>query len=224
MADVVFNFNSQWPNVQVVKVIKNPAASTAYEHGLGYPPMAIVHGGRYLTMDLVDCDNTYVYTPSNPSGTAPDHLVIYSLDVSTPFTYPTFPEIYGDVTPDESDTPLDLRNFLLHTRAVSPMVLKVETKNYTAADYNMTSASPLSYPTFHFGWQRAAITSGQFVAGRWKSVPLGGQSFPWMVSDGYTATNNSTLQSGSPVTDIGSIVTLRNPSVVTANTVNVSVS
>ena len=240
MADITLNFSSQWPSIQVNKVIYYPAyqgeaVSYPYNpyikkipHNLGYPPLAIGFGVTsatpYNVMRGIDVDSNYIYIP-NESLSYPDLecAVIYALDISAPFTYTNYDSEIGDVLEDETGGVLDLRNFLLHSRAVSPMVLSVVTKDYTLDDLILSYTTPLDYPTFNFGYLKLAINSGILVDNVWKYVPLTSQGFPRLLSNGFLSILNTSVQDGELVADKGSIITLRNPAIITSNTVAVSI-
>lgn len=236
MADVVVNFNSQWSSIQVAKVIGSPTTAGVadafpylrkVEHGLGYPPLAIAMGvangvNSYSAMVGMDVDSTYVYI-DDPINNAYQCVVVYALDISTEYDYTEYASVTGDVVEDTSGGTLDLRNFLLHSRAVSPMLLSVKTKTYTLSDLTFSYTHPLSYPIFNFGYIRSAITSGTLRAGVWLNAPLQSQAFPWLSTNGFTSNLGSTSSSGVLTADKGSIITLRNPAIVTSNSINVSI-
>lgn len=240
MADVKLNFSSQWPSVQVAKVFKDPltsggeAASWPYnkkfKHGLGFPPLAIAMGypagtGSYNPMTGIDVDDTYVYvTDETTSGwPAIDCIVVYALDITLAYDYKNYDSAVGDVLKDTSGGNLDMRDFLLHSRAVSPMLLSVRTKDFTLSDMNLNYTSPLNYPTFQFGYVRHSNQSYTAMYGKWQYAPLAGQAWPVMVSDGYTSNLGSTTIGGVLAADKGTIITLRNPAIVTSNSVSVDV-
>ena len=234
MADVKLNFSSQWPSVQVAKVVYYPNSSgetAAYpygkkhKHGLGYPPLAIamsVNGGlsSYETMKGVDVDEQYVYMDTVTPGRADiECVVVYAIDISQAFNYSKFESQTGDVLEDTSGGVLDLRKFLMHSRAVSPMVLDIVTKNFVTGDLNLVYNSPLSYPTFSFGYIHTPPTSQMLAKNVWISVPLQGQAYPVMPTNGY---RSEVYALNAADQDKGSIVILRNPAVITNNTVNVT--
>lgn len=234
---ITFNFSSDWPNIQVAKVVASPhtagvAASYPYlrkiEHGLGYPPLCIGMGvatGKesYNTMTGVDVDETYIYIEDYADIGHPllECVVIHPIDITQPFSYPYYASEIGTVV--QETVSLDLRKFLISSTAVSPMVLAVANKNYTTSDLTLTYNSPLSYPTFSFGYVRLAVTGGVYVAGVWKSAPLQSQAFPWLETNGVQSILSSTVVGSDLVADKGSIITLRNPAIVTENTVSVSI-
>ena len=239
MADIKLNFSSQWPSVQVAKVFKNPLTaggeaaawpySRKFKHNLGYPPLAIAMGypagsGSYNPMVGADVDETYVYvTDQTTSGwPAIECVVVYALDITLAYDYKNYGSAIGDVLPDKSGGSLDLRKFLLHSRAVSPMLLSVRTKDYTTSDQTLSYTSPLNYPTFQFGYVRHNSTAIPERMGIWQYAPLAGKAWPVMFSDGYTSSLSTTTISGSLAADKGSIITLRNPAIITNNSVNVT--
>lgn len=232
MADVKLNFSSQWPTVQVAMVIDSPettgeAAEYPYvkkiPHGLGYPPFAIgmaVGTERYNVMVGLDVDDTYVYIDDS-IGTmhSIDTVVVYSLNITEPFDYPFYSSAVGDVLSEQTANDIDLRKFLLHSRAVGPMVLAVRNKTYSTGDINLEYTSPLNYPTFSFGWVRGSSVLGD-REGVWLNAPLAGQAWPVTFTDGYTTRVSSTNDLAA---DKGAIVVLRNPAIITNNTVEVSI-
>lgn len=252
MPNIKLNFSSQWPSIQVAKVIASPhtageADTNPYlrkiPHGLGFPPLAIGLGpdngtASYNPMEGLDVDDTYVYIRDYAGIGWPnlECAVVYALDISQPFNYADYTSQTGTVLQDQSPT-VDLRKFLLHSRAVSPMVLNVSTKTWTVSEQsNLVYTSPLNYATFQFGYVHAAQTSGGFRAGVWKNAPLAGQAYPVLFSDGFTSSLSTSIingqydsnfiyipGTGQVLTDIGSIITLRNPAILTENTTTVTI-
>jgi len=236
MADITLNFSSQWPSIQVNKVIAYPSLAgevadypyiSKIPHNLGYPPLAIGFGitsaTPYNVMHGLDVDSNYIYIKDEPSNPDLECAVIYALDISAPFTYTNYDSEIGDVLEDETGGVLDLRNFLLHSRAVSPMVLSVVTKDYTVADLTLLYTTPLNYPIFNFGYVRGTSVLGASRTGIWLYAPLAAQAWPALFTDGFASTLSSVVAGASLVADKGSIITLRNPSIITSNSVSVSI-
>ena len=239
MADIKLNFSSQWPTIQVAKVVANPhnageADTYPYirkiPHGLGYPPLAIGLGpsngaASYNIMDGLDVDENYVYIRDYAGIMQPnlECAVIYALDISKAYDYAEYTSQIGEVIQDEN-TAVDLRKFLLHSRAVGPMVLNISTKDYenTVEGMVLRYQSPLNYPTFQFGYIRCAITVGVLRTGVWKNAPLASQAWPWLSSNGFLSRLTSTTIDGQLAGDKGSIITLRNPAIITENTTTVT--
>lgn len=235
MADVKLNFSTQWPSVQVSRVINISTESgevvanstrytRKYRHGLGYPPMALYFGANAGAntdpMGGVDVDDTYIYTDAKTGSRGDiETIVVYALDITQNYEYPDRSSYIGNVPSDGTRDSLDLRKFMLHSRAVSPMVFAVRTKKYTPSDKTLTYKSNLPYPTFQLGYVKWAVTAYGMIAGIWQYAPLASQSWPALSSDGYT----STLLGDGDVSSDGTIITLRNPAIITNNTVYVTI-
>lgn len=239
MANIKLNFSSQWPNIQVAKVITSPstvgeAMSYPYikkiPHGLGYPPMTIGFRNNQsstslgFAMEGIDVDDTYVYIDDLEFTSTPilSYIVIYALDISKEYSYEEYTSEVGSVLEDTSGGELDLRKFLLHSRVVSPMVLSVKTKDYTTSDLSFTYTHPLDYPIFNFGWVRWN-PNGTNQPGIWQNAPLAAQGFPWLNTDGFTSSLGSITIGGQPGADKGSIITLRNPAIITESSASVNI-
>ena len=239
MPNITLNFSSQWPTIQVAKVVASPHTAGEADtypylrkipHGLGFPPLAIGLGtdngtASYNVMEGLDVDETYVYIREYTGIGWPnlECAVIYALDISKAYDYAEYTSQTGTVLQDQSAS-LDLRKFLLHSRAVGPMVLNISTKTYenTVDGIVLRYTSPLNYPTFQFGYVRLATTNGALRAGVWKNAPLAGQAWPVLNSNGFLSQLGSTTISGVLAADKGSIITLRNPAIITENTTTVT--
>lgn len=222
MADLSLNFSSQWPTIQVAKVIYEPQTfgetdpnySRKHKHGLPFPPLAIGMGfangsESYSPMLPLDVDNEYVYMPTIiPSRDTLECAVIYAVDISSNFDYRNYSSITSDPLPDTSRGSMDMRKFLLHSRSVGPMLMSVATKNFSPGDVTLTYISNLEYPSFVFGYV--------LWSGIWMAAHQQGQAYPVTNTDGHVSTvfaNNPALQTR------GSIVAIRNPAIITHNTV-----
>lgn len=236
MADIKFNFTSQWPTLQVARVIKDPqssgeedpqtAGARRHYHGLGFPPLAIgMSGPRTLSwadaMIGLDVDENYVYMPiETPSRDNLECAVVYAIDISKQFSYTDYSSALADPLEDTSGGTLDLRKFLLHSRAVGPMVMDVVARDFTSTGEEIVYNSPLDYPTFSFGYVHTTPSSGYFRKNRWLNAPLGAQAYPGLFSDGFRSMVNCESISNQ---DKGSIIAMRNPAIISHNTVNVTV-
>ena len=202
--------NSSWPSLQIVKVVVS-TDTTPIAHGLPYPTLAVIIGqDPHLPYNNVfspiDSDSTYVYPNI---GT----VIIYNLDISTDVDYPytdkpkvlsTYDDNYGVkmVKKGLDISSTDMRDFILHSRCGSPMVLAVKTektvspKNPTYIQYT----NKIGYPTFVFGYIYNSSLDSYVVA------PPAGQAYPITFSNGTT----SYVQIGVFGTK-GSLVILRSP-------------
>ena len=220
MADIKLNFSSQWPTIQVAKVVTNPTGGQKISHNLGFPPLAIAYTttpGYGTAMNLETVSDNTVFSRGS------DYLVIYNVDISANFDYTSYTNAVGDPVKDETSGSIDLRKFLLHSRAVGPMLLSVHTKKYTTSDTTLTYTSPLNYPTFQFGYLRSNKPDLGAGVGTWIGAPLAGHAWPVLRSDGYTSTLLTAVSDGKVMADVGSIITLRNPAIITNNTTSVTI-
>lgn len=239
MADIKLNFSSQWPTVQVAKVFNDPQNvggevseipqySRKFKHGLGYPPfaMGLSKNAGVNSHDLMvglDVDDTYVYIPHiYPLRGELDCAVVYAVDITKEYNYDNYESQIGDVVEDNYSKGIDLRDFLLHSRAVGPMVLTQVTKDFTISDTRLSYTSPLNYPTFSFGWVRRSDPASGRV-GIWQYAPLMGQAWPVAPSNGYTTSVFSTTIDGVLAADKGALLVLRNPAIITNNTMQVTI-
>lgn len=237
-ADKDLVYNSSWPSIQIVKVIPFDATMFSFPHDLGFPPFAVLirstdsfyQGG---VMTNLPCDELNVYIPDFYTGDGT--IIIYNIDVSVDVEYPyttqssgnsTYSFDYGiKIAKNNSDiNSNDMRDFILHTRCGSPLVLAVKTQD-TVSPSNPTVVqytSKLGYPTLNFGYVRVigASSFGVTYSGvkRYYHAPLQSQASPWTVTNGffvYVVFDNITW-------DGGTVVCLRNPNISTTNTESVT--
>lgn len=231
-ADRDLLFNSSWPSVQIVKV-KSVTAGEAVPHGLLFPPVAFMLGGTtYETiMYGQDVDDTNVYPRSTGK------MVIYNIDISTDVEYPytdtvsvntTYDPDYGVKMVKEGGDidSTELRDYILHSRCGSPLVLAVKTQE-TVNDANtdiVQYTSRMGYPTLNFGYSGrppgATTSSGRTYGNNgYQFAPQGGQSIPIAFTDGFTTYTPiyTSFSDGR-----ASIICLRSPMFATTNTVQVN--
>ncbi len=231
-ADRDLLFNSSWPSVQIVRV-KNVVAGEAVPHGLTFPPVAFMLGGATAETIMYgqDVDDTNVYPRVSGS------MVIYNIDISTDVEYPytdtvsvntTYDPDYGVKMVKEGGDidSTELRDYILHSRCGSPLVLAVKTQE-TVNDANtdiVQYTSRMGYPTLNFGYSGrpagATTNSGQTYGNNgYQFAPQGGQSIPVAFTDGFTTYTPiySTFSDGR-----ASIICLRSPMFATTNTVQVT--
>jgi hypothetical protein len=226
-------YNSSWPSMQIVKVIKFDATTFSFPHDLGFPPFAILirsttnfdQGGA---MTNLPCDELNVYIPFVWSGAGT--IIIYNIDVSTDVEYPYTTQVSSENTYNfdygikmtklganiDSE---DMRDYILHTRCGSPLILAVKTEK-TSNPSNpsiVQYTSKLGYPTLNFGYVKIIDSFFLFVdfigQKRYYHAPLQSQAYPWTVTDGVT----SYVGFGEGTSDGGTIVCLRNPNISITN-------
>lgn len=225
-------YNSSWPSVQIIKVIECDGVTNKYKHNLTFPPFALLlspSGG----MDNLPVDEINIYS----SGAVGDSIIIYNInltiDVEYPYTTQQSENILYDydygikmVKPDKNINSTDMRDYILHTRCGSPMILAVKTQE-TVSPNNPTIVqytNKIGYPTLNFGYVRVSVnnTLGSINYdgnSRYYPAPLQSQAFPWTVTDGIITYES--FSNGSP-TDGATLVILRNPVISSTNSVSVT--
>ena len=231
-ADNDLLYNSSWPSVQIVKVISVNGGDVV-PHGLGFPPVAFILGGTSFTTTMYgqDVDDTNVY----PRDTGV--MVVYNIDISTDIEYPynvvsstnvTYSPDYGIkmVKNGALITSTDLRDYILHSRCGSPLVLAVKTQatvNPANADI-VQYTSKLGYATLNFGYSgrpAGALTTSFAVFGNrgYKFAPQNSQSIPIAFTNGFTV--YTPIYTGFS-DGRASVVCLRSPMFATTNSVVVN--
>lgn len=232
-ADNDLLFNSSWPSVQIV-LVQSVVSGDVVAHGLTFPPVAFIIGGNGQTTVMYgqDVDATNVYP--RDAGI----LVVYRVDVSTDIEYPytatqsintAYNQDYGIkmVKAGGDIDSNDLRDYVLHSRCGSPLVLAVKTQE-TVNSVNpsvVQYTSGLGYATLNFGY--AGVRSGQLsISGKamgsnaYIFAPQGGQAYPITYTNGFTAYID--IISNSFFNGNASVVCLRSPMFATTNTVQVT--
>jgi len=178
------------------------------------------------------CDEINVYVPTIHSGNC--LIVIYNIDISVDVEYPYTVQSGGNTTynydygikmvkQNKDINSEDMRDYILHTRCGSPLILAVKTQDtVNSANPNMVQyTSKLGYPTLNFGYARIIASSFLFVTydglKRYYNAPLQSQSFPNTVTNGYT-----TRVSFGTTSDGATVVCLRNPNISSTNSVSVT--
>lgn len=229
-------FNSSWPSMQI-KIIKQVASGESFAHGLPYPPFAIVIPdftpttvGNQNLMRNASVDSTNVYAPTiDFSGGG--KIIVYALDITVDVEYPyntrsrnstQYDPNYGIKIPknDADIDSTDLRDFILHSRCGSPMVLAVKTASTMSPD-NLgliaSGQSAIQYtsqlidPTFVFGYVKRND-------GKYECAPLSGQSYPSTLTNGTTS-YIILLQGNATYAYEASLVVLRSPMFAATETV-----
>lgn len=233
-ADNDLLFNSSWPSMQIA-LVKPVSSGDVIPHGLGFPPVAFMLGGTTATTCMYgqDVDDTNIYPRA--TGT----IVVHPIDISTDIEYPytatqsintTYDADYGIKMVKEGGdiASTDLRDYILHSRCGSPLVLAVKTQetvntsNPTVVQYT----SSIGYPTLNFGYagvnQGQATLAGTSTYGNKAYIfaPQGGQTYPIAYTDGFTVYLD--IVSNSFFNGDASVICLRSPMFATTNTVGVT--
>jgi len=211
-ADNDLLYNSSWPSIQIVlvtPVTKTMTQYTAVPHGLVFPPVAFVIGGTDDDTIMRGCnaDETNVYVRSDyltgSVGDTMGTLIVYHVDIATDIEYPynttsstnvVYNRDYGIkmVKSGGNIESTELRDYILHSRCGSPLILAVKTQatvnpvNNAVVQYT----SKMGYPTLNFGYSGVASGTVDFniTYGRnaYKFAPQGGQAAPIAFTDGFT--------------------------------------
>lgn len=239
-ADNDLLFDSAWPSLQIVKVL--PAVEgDVVAHNLGFPTAAFVMGGTggFSVMFGMDTDDTNVYV-HGLSGDTSATLVIYRLDISTDVEYP-YTSTQSESTIYNKDYGIkmvksgldiestDLRDYLIHSRCGSPLILAVKTQatvNPVNPSTIIQYTSTIGYPTLNFGYVGAIYGSaisgmtGVFYGHRaYRFAAQQSQTDIVAFTDGFSVS----VSTSNPTTDNrGSVVCLRSPMIALTNSVSVN--
>lgn len=150
------------------------------------------------------------------------HFKCYNLDISKDVEYP-FVKPPQQQTSIDSDFGIkmvkegksldskDMRDYIIHSRCQSPLVLAVKTEKTAAEDHfggTVTYKSPYTYLSWVFGYMKSGST--------YRSVPSSAQSYPKLIIDPLSFTYS--LQHLNASGDDGaSIVVLRDPFFTTSD-------
>lgn len=235
-----FVFNSSWPSLPIAfeKDITGTGSQMTIAHNLRFPPFSMawsysadpsgVGSVGKRVMPRVDTTNAYLPT------TAGVHYKIrcFQVDLSKDIDYELAP---GDTFNQPYDNNFgvkvckagkdinskDMRDFALHSRCQSPLILAVKTEA-TIPTANLGTGignviqytSKLSYPIWVYGYIKAGGTYAGNIGvpvGTYVFAPYYSQSYPKTFTDGFKAYLGYTV-SGPPSPDIGaSLVILRDP-------------
>lgn len=140
------------------------------------------------------------------------HIKCFQLDLSQDIDYilaagDTFPSSYDPnfgiklARPNKDINSRDLRDFALHSRAQSPLVLAIKTQatNNSANPLTTQYSSHLNFPSWVYGYVRKST-------GRYSFAPYGAQAYPITFTDGKVS-NLTTIAPDTGAT----VVVLRDP-------------
>lgn len=208
-ADRDLIFSSAWPSLQVV--YDQVATSATVAHGLGFPPLAF----KFTSLDnsnpfqgerdVISVDSNVAYT------TIGVRTIIYNLDISTSKTYAQNRDVslLQSYSPDfgikivkegKDIDSTDLRDFILHSRTQSPLILRVMTKT-DAVGVSITYTWSGNSPPWLYGFVASS-------SGVWQKSPYNSQANPKLIIDGAAKTARQDIL--APYVN-ASIVVLRDP-------------
>jgi hypothetical protein len=191
-ADSSMIFSSAWPSLAVAARGVTDG-SGKFAHNLGFPPLTLGWSGSPASMKFPDFDNTFAYAPTGTFVACFD--IDITKDVDYPYTalagpsYPYDPNYGIKMTIEGRNIDsTDLRDFLLHSRAQSPLVLAVKTEASVDPGNAAIAGVPtiqytnkLGYQTWVFGYVYSTTLT------RYINAPLYAQAYPRLFSDGITS-------------------------------------
>jgi len=209
----------------------NTAAGIPIPHGLGYPPLAFTWSNfsnfsgtaasaTSYGRSPANVDNTYIYV--NPSSTNPIFVVAYAIDLRKDVDYTTYPgnsnqspydSNYGIklVKKNKDINSKDLRDFILHSRAQSPLIQAVKTeKTINPANPSILQyTNHMSYPVWVYGFARQIIGASAPLSHSdfYKFAQYSAQAYPKTTTNGFVSSINFIGTSAGGAT----IVVLRDP-------------
>lgn len=207
----------------------NTEGQYAIPHNLGYSPFSFywqpsedassVTNGSIRSIANVDDTYAYINVSSVATGFTlgvPINIKCFALDLSKDVDYsvpvgnairlPYDPNFGIKVAKtNQSPSSKDLRNFVIHSRCQSPLVLAVKTQS-TSPTSNGTTVqytNKLGYPTWNYGFIKTSASAFHYA-------PYFSQLYPQTFTDGIIT--DITYQTGAPFHSIGAtLVILRDP-------------
>lgn len=237
-----YTFNSSWPSLPIVfeTTITNPitgsGSSATIPHGLTFAPFCMVWyyfndpsgvnnaSARFIPM----ADKTNIYLKGNtnpfiPYGATKLKIRAFNLNLATDIDYTLAPgdtfnmpydNSYGfkAVKSGKQITSTDMRDFTMHSRCQSPLVLAVKTESTVTTANVVQYTSKLNYPVWVYGF----IKVGTTLAGNlgvpvntYIGAPYYSQSYPRVFTDGFLSYLPWT--SGANADNGATLVILRDP-------------
>lgn len=228
-------FDSSWPSLPIAyeTTLLNNAATTI-AHPLKFPPLTFIFItnpdagglGTTTTRVIATVSDTLVKVPAGQIT----NIKCFQLDLTQDLDYvlapgDTYRQPYDPnfgvkvVKPNRDITSRDLRDFAVHSRAQSPLILGVKTEK-TMDPANVGSAignvvqysSKLNYPVWIYGFIKAGATLSTNLGmplNSYVHAPYYSQSYPRTITDGLTAYIG--YQQGTNADNGATLVILRDP-------------
>jgi hypothetical protein len=171
--DIDLLLNSSWPTLQIA-FETTVTGQTEISHGLGFAPFTLVWNtsGGITRKGVPDVNGSVISFDSFTfldSGMALGsvHVKCYDVDISKDIEYPfvsppsstatTSPDFGLKMVKEGKDlSSTDLRDYLIHTRAQSPLVLAVKTEEssseHPTQGRQIDYTSPYAFPSWVFGF------------------------------------------------------------------------
>lgn len=230
--DINLMFSSSWPSLPVgfekTFTLLNTDYPKLVPHGLGFPPLAM---GWYKDPSSnravphyniqVDKTNLYIYNDLNfgAGQTCTYAVKAYALDISKNATYPfiqqpqgiqtTYDPNYGIKLSKEgkSANSKDLRDFIIHSRTRSPLILNVQAVNDQTTDQTLKYLNPGGYVPWVFGFGSGYVISTTTPV--YTPAIVGSQAYPRLLID--KTTGEMSVSSIHTQGGLASLIVLRDP-------------
>lgn len=217
-ADLIFN--SGWPSLAIAYETSITSADDPLivSHNLGFVPFTqawvsdVALGGGFYEYFSPVVNNQQMNTPTSATSTN-WNIKFYNLDLSTEAEYPfrqpsstatTYNSDFGIKLAKENKSidSTDMRDFILHSRCQSPLILAVKTES-SASGQTVSYTDNQGFPLWVFGYVKRAD-------GYYQNAPLYNPSYPALqLTTSGTINTYSITWTG---TDVGAtIVVLRDP-------------
>lgn len=232
-------FNSSWPSLPIAfeTIITGDGTKMAVAHGLKFPPFAMAWYpgtdpsgvGTVGNRAILSANTTNVYVPT--AAGVKYKVRCFQLDLSKDIDYTlapgdTFKTPYDAnfgikvVKPNKDINSKDMRDFAVHSRCQSPLILAVKTEK-TIPSANLATGignviqytSKLNYAVWVYGFVKVGttlaanlgVTVNTYVPARYYS-----QSYPRTFTDGFKAYIGYTA-SGLNQDNGATLIILRDP-------------
>lgn len=214
-------FSSSWPSLPVA-FETTTTGNTTVDHGLDFPPLTLawlVSGGvsqkGSAAQPWPDVDSTKVYlnTDLDYIDAPVIHVKCYNIDLSRDVDYPVLKTPTASTGLYDADFGIkiakqgedidsdDLRDYVLHSRCQSPLILAVKTESTATVANTVAYTSPLGYTSWIFSYVKSA-------SGLYQCSPYEAQGYPQLQINATTNTYTQVWGFG----DVGAtIVALRDP-------------
>lgn len=233
-------FSSSWPNIKVIDSIITDAVDDSlivYKHNLGFVPAFIPYGGlgkspqtAQMSRQNITVDKTnFYYIPGGPFAPGPLHigLTYYDIDIETAFIAPevaTGSSVLAHPDPDfgiklakdgKDISSNDLRDYIFHSSARSPMLHAVVTGRLPAATLPAVTTFSYTYDLSYTPIFMSFLETS--TLGRYQAV----NGYAGTATQGNTISISGSLTVTNPQPRV-SIVILKDPFSIEDNIITVT--
>lgn len=230
-------FNSSWPTLaiaidQTVNITTDATGAYTFTHNLGFPCLAmawVVSGNTTNGRTFPNITSTQLLfsgltgqTLLSPNTAYTINVKCYNLDISIPQSYDylqsaaiaqAYDPNYGiKITKQNKNiNSKDLRDFILHSRAASPMVLAIVTEH--SATVSSASLSILNYtnPQNYVPWAFGYVEQTSAGVTSYVFAPIANQAYPTFSYSSVSVRMSLITNGGGGYTGKGSLIILRDP-------------